>query len=89
MCDDKGRVIFTTTIEVHSVKTDIDVTSDMFKPNFPVGTRVSDLINNRVYIVASPAWTFRRTLLALAILALLFGFWWWRYRLPNKRTAVR
>lgn len=89
MYDDKGRVIFTTTIEVHSVKTDLDVTSDMFKPDFPVGTRVSDLINNRVYIVTSSVWTFRRTLLALAILAMLFGFWWWRYHLADKRRAVQ
>lgn len=86
--DAKGAPLSRLFIQVNRIKIGASLPDDTFSPHFPVGTRVSDQINHRVYIVTSPVWTFRRTLLALATLALLFGFWWWRYRLPGKQAGM-
>ncbi len=88
LCDDSGREIVREVREVISVEKRSHIPISQFAPNFPTGTRVSDMVNNRVYVVTSPLWTFRRTLIALVVIALLTAFWWWRYRLRTQSIGT-
>lgn len=86
--DHTGAELLRKITEVTDLHVNVNIPQDVFEPDFPPGTRVSDMVRNRVYVVTTPLWTFRRTLVALLIIGILVAFWWWRYRLAGKRTTV-
>jgi hypothetical protein len=85
--DDTGAELERQVLEVMGFRFNISIPENIFEPQFPPGTRVSDMVHDRVYVATTPLWTFRRTLVALVFIGLLVAFWWWRYRRLFRRTT--
>lgn len=85
--DANGAELAREIVEVKALRVNVEIPDDVFVPDFPVGTRVSDMLHNRVFVVTTLLWTFRRTLIALVIIGLLTAFWWWRYRYRARAAA--
>lgn len=84
----EGDVWLQSDAVVRDLRPNVPVSDDLFRIEFPVGTRVSDYPSNTVYLASTPWLTFRRTLITLAIILLILGFRWWRRRATLSQGAA-
>lgn len=82
-----GRIWIEVQARVEDFQPNVEIPDDVFRVDFPLGTRVSDYQSNTVYITSTPLYTFRRTIVALLILSVIIAFRWWRYRSTRARPA--